>query len=38
MATAYPMRAGNTVAVSRMELVDEAGEMVAVGTGTYIVG
>ncbi len=38
VATAYPMRAGNTVAVSRMELADDAGEIVAVGTGTYIVG
>lgn len=38
VATAHPMRAGNTVAVSRMELKDENDEIVAVGTGTYIVG
>lgn len=37
-ATAYPMRAGNTVAVSRMEFHGDDGVLLAVGTGTYIIG
>lgn len=38
-AVAYPMRVGGTVAVTRMEFHDaETGALVAVGTGTYIVG
>lgn len=37
-ATAYPQRIGRTVASTRMELHDEAGTLLAVGSGTYIVG
>ncbi len=37
-ATAYPQRIGRTVAVTRMELHDDDDRLVAVGTGTYIVG
>ena len=37
-ATAHPLRLGRTVAVTRMELADDDGSTVAVGTGTYIVG
>ena len=38
-AVAYPMRVGGTVAVTRMEFHNaETGALVAVGTGTYIVG
>ncbi len=38
-AVAYPMRIGSTVAVTRMEFHNAAtGALVAVGTGTYIVG
>ena len=38
IATATPLRAGNKVAVIRMELHNEAGILVAVGTGTYLCG
>jgi uncharacterized protein (TIGR00369 family) len=38
VASAYPQRVGRTVAVTRMELHDERERLVAVGTGTYIVG
>lgn len=37
-AAAYTLRAGNKVAVTRMELRSDTGELVAVGTGTYIIG
>lgn len=38
-AVAYPMRVGGTVAVTRMEFHDhETGALLAVGTGTYMVG
>jgi uncharacterized protein (TIGR00369 family) len=37
-AAAYPLRIGRTVAVTRMEFHDDHGRLVAVGTGTYIVG
>lgn len=32
------MRAGNKVAVTRMELFNDADDLVAVGTGTYLIG
>lgn len=38
IATATPLRAGNKVAVIRMELHNEEGVLVAVGTGTYLCG
>ena len=31
------LRGGNRVAVTRMELFDDSGTLIAVGTGTYIV-
>jgi len=37
-ADAVLLRGGNKVAVTRMELHNDAGELVAVGTGTYLVG
>jgi uncharacterized protein (TIGR00369 family) len=37
-ATAFPLRLGNKVAVSRIELTNEKGELIAVGTGSYTVG
>jgi len=36
-ATGYPLRTGKKVAVTRMELHNDAGDMVAVGTGAYMV-
>lgn len=38
IATAMPLRAGNKVAVIRMELHNDEGVLVAVGTGTYLCG
>jgi uncharacterized protein (TIGR00369 family) len=38
VASAYPLRIGRTVAVTRMEFHDDRDRLVAVGTGTYIVG
>lgn len=37
-ATGAVMRAGNKVTVTRMELHNDAGVLIAVGTGTYMVG
>lgn len=37
-ARAFPLRIGRTVAVTRMEFLDDQDRLVAVGTGTYIVG
>ena len=37
-ATAFPLRLGNKVAVSRIELTNEKEELIAVGTGSYTVG
>lgn len=37
-ATALPLRTGNKVAVIRMELHNDDGVLVAVGTGTYLCG
>ena len=37
-ATASVLRAGRRVAVTRMEMTDDEGRRVAVGTGTYILG
>ena len=37
-ATGYPLRTGNKVAVARMELHNDSGELIAVGTGAYLVG
>ncbi len=37
-ATATVLRAGRRVAVTRMEMTDDQGRQIAVGTGTYIVG
>ena len=38
VATGYVLRAGSRVAVTRMELHSDSGQLVAVGTGAYIVG
>ncbi|WP_341504223.1 thioesterase family protein [Gallaecimonas sp. GXIMD4217] len=38
IATATVIRAGNKVAVTRMELHNEQGDHIAFGTGTYMVG
>jgi uncharacterized protein (TIGR00369 family) len=38
IGTASILRRGNKVAVTRMELHNEEGELIAVGTGTYSVG
>jgi len=38
IATARVIRAGNKVAVCRMELHNEQGVHIALGTGTYLVG
>ena len=37
-ATGYPLRTGNKVAVARMELHNDTGDLIAVGTGAYLVG
>jgi len=37
-ATGYTLRTGNKVAVARMELHNDTGELIAVGTGAYLVG
>ena len=37
-ATAYVLRVGRKVAVTRMELHNNLGDLIAVGTGAYIVG
>lgn len=38
VATATPLRTGNKVAVTRMEFHNDQGELLAVGTGTYLCG
>lgn len=38
IASAYLLRMGQKVAVARMELHNEEGKLIAVGTGTYTVG
>ena len=38
IASGTVMRAGRTVAVTRMELHNEEGVLIAVGTGAYVVG
>jgi uncharacterized protein (TIGR00369 family) len=37
-ATGFSLRTGNKVAVARMELHNDSGEMIAVGTGAYLIG
>ena len=37
-ATGFVQRIGNKVAVTRMELDNDQGSLIAVGTGTYMVG
>lgn len=37
-ATGFSLRTGNKVAVARMELHNDGGELIAVGTGAYLVG
>lgn len=37
-ATGYPLRTGNKVAVARMELHNDTHDLIAVGTGAYLVG
>lgn len=37
-ATGFPLRTGNKVAVARMELHNDSGDLIAVGTGAYLVG
>lgn len=37
-ATAFPLRLGSKVAVTRIELTNEKQELIAVGTGSYTVG
>lgn len=36
-ATGYNLRTGNKVAVTRIEVNDDKGELIAVGTGSYVV-
>ena len=38
IATGSTLRTGNKVSVSRMELLNDKGILIAVGTGTYVVG
>ena len=38
IASSFILRAGNKVAVTRMELHNDNGEHIAVGTGAYLVG
>ena len=38
IATGSPLRTGNKVSVTRMELHNDKGILIAVGTGTYVVG
>ena len=38
VATGSTLRTGNTVSVTRMELHNDKGILIAVGTGTYVVG
>jgi uncharacterized protein (TIGR00369 family) len=37
IATGYVLRTGNKVAVTRMELHNDQGQLIAVGTGAYVV-
>ena len=37
-ATSYELRTGNKVTVTRMELHNDEDVLIAVGTGTYIMG
>jgi len=37
VATAYPLRTGNKVAVTRIELNNDENDLIAVGTGSYVV-
>jgi len=37
-ATAQVLRKGSKIAVARMELHNDSGDLIAVGTGTYLVG
>ncbi len=37
-ATGSVLRTGNKVAVTRMELINEENTLIAVGTGTYLIG
>ena len=37
-ATGTKLRTGNKVSVTRMELHDEKGILIAAGTGSYLVG
>ncbi|MFV1969700.1 MAG: hotdog domain-containing protein [Acidimicrobiia bacterium] len=34
---AFPLRVGKRLVVTRMELHNETGDLIAVGTGTYVV-
>lgn len=36
-ATGYPLRTGNKVAVTRIELANETEQLIAVGTGAYVI-
>jgi len=38
IATGSTLRTGNKVSVTRMELHNDKGILIAVGTGTYVVG
>jgi uncharacterized protein (TIGR00369 family) len=37
-ARGFALRNGNKVTVTRIELVNDQSELIAVGTGTYVVG
>jgi len=37
VATAYTLRTGNRVAVTRIELHNDRNDLIAVGTGSYVV-
>jgi uncharacterized protein (TIGR00369 family) len=36
VVTAYPLRTGNKIAVTRIELHNDENDLIAVGTGSYI--
>jgi uncharacterized protein (TIGR00369 family) len=37
VVTAYPLRTGNKIAVTRIELHNDQNDLIAVGTGSYVV-
>jgi acyl-coenzyme A thioesterase PaaI-like protein len=37
VSTGYTLRTGNKVAVARIELINDRDDLIAVGTGSYVV-